>query len=167
MIDSTEDLTEFDDNAARIDPPVLKVDRACLNCSSNKQATLNAIKVACLGYSQSPISYQGRDYHVSDLLKVKATVVAQCQRMLRENLFQTKEHMGMDIRAEDNERSYVITPLLNTNPIKIEKKLDDIIKSGGHKDVCSTNHDGMASLGFNSTRYVEGHQSLGAESSIQ
>lgn len=44
-------MTEFDDNAARIDPPLLRVDRACLNCSDNKTATLNAIKVACLGYS--------------------------------------------------------------------------------------------------------------------
>ena len=98
IVNQNVNLQDFEDNAQRIDPPVLRVDRSCLNCSENKTTTLNAIKVACLGYSQSPITYQGKGYHVSDLLTVKASVVARCQRMLRENLFQTKDNYGVDIR---------------------------------------------------------------------
>ena len=53
--------------------------------------------------------------------------------MLRENLFQTKEHAGVDIREEDNERSFVITPLLNVNPVKVETNLQEFLKSFGHQ----------------------------------
>lgn len=49
--------------------------------------------------------------------------------MLRDNLFQTRDNLGINIRAEDNERSYVITPLLNANPIKVATNLDDLLKS--------------------------------------
>ena len=80
-------LKSFEDNAARIDPPVLRVDRHCMNCADNKAKTLNAFKMACLTHTQSPIPYQGQNYHVSDLLSVKAEIVAKCQRMIRENLF--------------------------------------------------------------------------------
>lgn len=71
-------LKEFENNASKIDPPVLRIDRNCMNCADNKANTLNAIKVACLVHTQSAIPYQGKDYHVSDLLSVKARVVAQC-----------------------------------------------------------------------------------------
>lgn len=67
-----EAMRDFEDNAARIDPPILKIDRACMSCAENKATTLNAIKVACLTHTQSAIPYQGRNYHVSDLLDVKA-----------------------------------------------------------------------------------------------
>jgi len=62
--------------------------------------------------------------------------------MLRENLFETKNNMGVNIRASDNERSYVITPLLHAKAIKVETKLEDVLKIG-------------ESLGFGSTRYVD------------
>ena len=52
-----EALRDFEDNAARVDPPVLKVDRACMACAENKAQTLNAIKIACLTHTQSAIPY--------------------------------------------------------------------------------------------------------------
>ena len=55
--------------------------------------------------------------------------------MLRENLFQTKENSGVDIRAEDNERSFVITPLLKVNPVKVETNLQEFLKSFGHQHI--------------------------------
>ena len=88
----------YDESANRIDPPVLRVDRNCISCAENKAQTLNAIKVACLAHTSSPIPYQGQNYHLSEILDVKAGVVAKCQRLLRENHFQTKEHSGVDIR---------------------------------------------------------------------
>ena len=104
-------VREFENNACHVDPPVLKVDRKCMSCAENKALTLNAIKVACLTHTQSAIPYQGKNYHVSEILNAKAQVVAQCQRMLRENLFNTKHNMGADIRKEDNEKAFIITPL--------------------------------------------------------
>ena len=124
--------------------------------------TLNAIKVACLGYSQSPITYQGKDYHVSDLLGVKASVVAKCQRMLRENLFQTRDNFGVDIRTQDNERGFVITPLMNTNPIKVETKLEEFMKQYGHQQ-----NEGLRSLAIDGQNSPENRQHSLAESSIQ
>lgn len=70
------DPKEFEDNASRIDPPVLRVDRNCMSCAENKAKTLNLFKMACLTHTQSNIPYQGKDYHVSDLLTVKAQIVA-------------------------------------------------------------------------------------------
>ena len=69
-------VKDFADNACRVDPPILKVDRHCMNCANNKALTLNAIKVACLTHTQSAIPYQGKNYHVSEVLDVKAKVVA-------------------------------------------------------------------------------------------
>ena len=124
-------VKDFEDNAARVDSVVLKVDRACMSCAENKAQTLNAIKVACLTHTQSHIPYQGKNYHVSDLLDTKATVVAQCQRMLRENLFQTKDNSGIDIRLEDNEKGFIITPLANAKAVKVEANLHDILRKSG------------------------------------
>ena len=39
---------------------------------------LKAFKHACLVYRASPISYNNKEFHVSDLINVKAQVVAQC-----------------------------------------------------------------------------------------
>ena len=62
---AVDPVKDFTDNAQRVDPPILRVDRNCISCAENKAQTLNAIKVACLCHTQSPIPYQGRDYHVS------------------------------------------------------------------------------------------------------
>ena len=50
--------------------------------------------------------------------------------MLRENLFQTKNNAGVDIREKDNETSFIITPLANSKPIKVETKIHDIMNTG-------------------------------------
>ena len=42
----------------------------------NMTTTLKAFKHACLVYRANPISYNNKEYHVSDLLGVKASVVA-------------------------------------------------------------------------------------------
>ena len=57
---------------------VLKVDKNCLNCSGNMTHTVKAIKTACLMYTQGSIPYRNRDYHIDDVLSIKASVVAQC-----------------------------------------------------------------------------------------
>jgi len=83
-----EIVKPFADNAAR-DPQVIKIDQNCAAGGTNMNTTLKAIKQACLMYTQSPVPYKNESYHISELLNVKAQVVAQCQRMLRENLFET------------------------------------------------------------------------------
>ena len=40
--------------------------------------TIRAIKTACLMYTQGKIPYQDKEYHVDDVLDIKASVVAQC-----------------------------------------------------------------------------------------
>ena len=66
--------------------------------STNMTTTLKAFKHACLAYSASPIPYNNQNYHASELLNVKAGVVARCQRMVRANMFGTDESYGKDKR---------------------------------------------------------------------
>ena len=47
-------------------------------------------------------------------------------------MFQTKNNSGEAIRKEDNEKSFVITPLLSTNPVKVKTNLNEILKNNGH-----------------------------------
>ena len=47
--------------------------------------------------------------------------------MLRENLFNTKHNMGVDIRSEDNEKAFIITPLANAAPVKVTTNLQEIM----------------------------------------
>ena len=63
---------------------------------------------------------------MSDLLSVKASVVAQCQRMVREHIHGTKESYGKDIRNQDNEKSFVIEQLLNTKTVAKPQTTDQI-----------------------------------------
>lgn len=56
--------------------------------------TLKAFKHACLVYRASPIEYNNKKYHVSDLIEVKASVVAECQKMVRESVYGTKKSYG-------------------------------------------------------------------------
>ena len=92
----------------------------------NMTTTLKAFKHACLVYRANPISYNNKEYHVSDLLGVKASVVAQCQRMVREHIYGTKESYGKDIRNQDNEKSFVIEQLLNTKTVTKPQTTDQI-----------------------------------------
>ena len=63
-------------------PAVLSIDQNCHACGGNSNmqknmtTTLKAFKHACLVYRANPISYNNKEYHVSDLLSVKASVVA-------------------------------------------------------------------------------------------
>ena len=59
-------------------PKVIHIDRSCLQCSGNGSQILRQLKLACLSYTQSPIPYQDKMYKVSDLLRVKAQVIANC-----------------------------------------------------------------------------------------
>ena len=74
-------IAAFTKNATS-DPAVLKVDLNCKSCSGNGNMSktmttaLTAFKHACLTYTASPIPYNNKNYHVSELLTVKASVVA-------------------------------------------------------------------------------------------
>ena len=57
---------------------MIKIDHNCAAGGTNMNTTLKAIKQACLMYTQSPVPYKNESYHVSELLNVKAQVVAQC-----------------------------------------------------------------------------------------
>jgi len=48
--------------------------------------------------------------------------------MIRENLFKTKANAGIDIRAEDNEKGFVIEPLGKAKPIRVSANLEEIVK---------------------------------------
>ena len=45
---------------------------------------LKAFKLACLMYSQGAINYSNKKYHVDELLRIKASLVSDCQRIVRE-----------------------------------------------------------------------------------
>lgn len=62
---------------------VLKVDRNCLSCSGNMAQTMHQLKIACLSYTSAPILYQGNQFKLTDLLALKAKVIADCSRLLR------------------------------------------------------------------------------------
>jgi len=73
---------------------------------------LHYIKLACLSYSSSPISYRGSNYQVSDLLKVKASIISDCQKIIREQVYGRAKDMGGELLKFNDERSFVIEPLL-------------------------------------------------------
>jgi hypothetical protein len=71
------------------------------------------LKLACISYTSSPIPYREKNYHVSELLKIKAGVIADCQRVLRENIYKTAHRDGATIRQRRDEEAFVIEPLLD------------------------------------------------------
>ena len=87
-----------------------------MRCSGNPSQVMQQLKIACLSYTQAPISYANKDYLVSELLKVKARVISQTQSILREKIYATAKHSGINIRECPDERSFVISPLLEANP---------------------------------------------------
>ena len=62
----------FERNVNKGDQQVISVDRNCLQCSGNKNQMLHQLKLACLSYIHSPIPYQDKNYHVTELLRIKA-----------------------------------------------------------------------------------------------
>jgi hypothetical protein len=59
------------------DIDTLKMDKNCLQCSGNASHLVQSFKIACLGYTQSPINYNSKQYMVSELLRIKAQVISQ------------------------------------------------------------------------------------------
>ena len=137
--------------------------------SQNMTTALKAFKHACLAYSASPIPYNNKNYHVSELLSVKASVVAKCQRMVRENLFGTRESYGKDIRNLNNEKGFVIEPLMEAAPVVPSRNraandlLDDVMKShnqGAGDTVYNPSQDFGATSAVNSVEEVEGAEGI-------
>ena len=137
--------------------------------SQNMTTALKAFKHACLAYSASPIPYNNKNYHVSELLSVKASVVARCQRMVREHLFGTRESYGKDIRNLNNEKGFVIEPLMEAAPVAPSRNqaandlLDDVMKShnqGAGDTVYNPSQDFGATSAVNSVEEVEGAASI-------
>ena len=54
--------------------------------------------MACLVYTEGKIDYSNNKYHVDDLIEVKASVISDCQRKVRERMYGTKESYGKNIR---------------------------------------------------------------------
>jgi hypothetical protein len=57
---------------------VIRIDKNCVNCTGNPSQALQMLKLACISYTSSPITYREKKYHVSELLKIKAGVIADC-----------------------------------------------------------------------------------------
>lgn len=57
--------------------------------------------------------YKDRYYKVSDLLRVKGNVIAECQRLVRDKLYNSENYDGEETLRFKDERSFVIEPLLN------------------------------------------------------
>ena len=132
--------------------PVIKIDRNCAAGGQMANHNLKAIKQACFVYTQSPIPYKNENYHVSELLSVKAKIVAQCQRMLRENKFKTQQTVGEAIRFLDNENGFVINPLLEAKPITTPKiHLRPLKKKNSSTPKKKLNMDIKATMKANST----------------
>ena len=79
------------------------------------------MKLACISYTSSPVTYREKNYHVSELLRIKAEVIADCQRVLRENIYKTTERDGTNIRNKRDEDAFVIEPLLEARTIEATK----------------------------------------------
>lgn len=54
------------------------------------------------------------------MIKAKGTVIADCQKVFREFLYQTTQRDAATMRDLRDERSYVIESLLLTKPIQNE-----------------------------------------------
>ena len=99
--------------------PVLALDKACLSCSGNMNQTIMQFKIACLSYVQQPVIYREKHYAVVELLKLRAKIIAACQRLLRANLKGNK-NMGEAIRNRNDEEAFVIEPMLEIASLEDE-----------------------------------------------
>ena len=61
-----------------------------------------------MGYTQSLIPYKDQDLHIDQVLDSKAGIITQCQRMIRERLYKTKESLGQHVRDAEDERAFMI-----------------------------------------------------------
>ena len=72
-------------------------------------------------YTQGTVPYRNEHYHVNDIMNVKASVVAACQKMVRENIFGSLESAGSTIRDLETDEAFIIEPLLNAQPASKEE----------------------------------------------
>ena len=108
---------EVSTRRANLDPKLFKVSKDCFACSGDsKEHILQAIKMACLVYTEGNIDYSNNKYHVDDLLEVKASVISDCQRKVRERMY-GKDSYGKDIKNIQTEKSFVIEPLLKAKSV--------------------------------------------------
>ena len=94
------------------DDQVLKVDRACIQCSGNRAQLIHQLKLCCLSYTAAPITYKDRQFQLSELLKTKANVISDCQRLIRQKIYQSRAYDGEDVYKNPDERSFIIEPLM-------------------------------------------------------
>ena len=74
-----EDIGDGVASDAKLNPSLFKIDSDCYTCQGGTMDyKLKAFKLACLMYSQGSINYSNKEYHVEELLDVKAGVVAEC-----------------------------------------------------------------------------------------
>jgi hypothetical protein len=81
---------------------------------------IHQLKLACLSYTQSPITYHEKEYTVSELLKVKAEVISSCQRLMRD--FIIPKNDAEVLRSCNDERAFVIEPLLHSGNVSPRAK---------------------------------------------
>ena len=55
---------------------------------------------------------------MSELLRIKAKVIAECQTLIRRNLYPNAEHDGILMRNPEDEKGFIIEPLLEANPVE-------------------------------------------------
>ena len=72
-------------------------------------------------YTQGLIPYHNEEYHVDDVLNIKASVVAQCQKLVRENVLGTNESAGAPIRDLQSDKAFIIEPLQDAKPTESEQ----------------------------------------------
>ena len=53
--------------------------------------------------------------------------MAQCQRMLRENLFKTSHSIGVNVRNLNNEKGFIIDPMIDARAVTEESSQADQI----------------------------------------
>lgn len=83
--------------------------------------TLMQFKIACLSYTQQPITYRQKHYHVTDLLGLRAETLTACQRLIRANL-KGSYNMGETIRKRTDEEAFIIEPIMQIASLEDEQK---------------------------------------------
>lgn len=62
--------------------PVINVDTRCLSCSGQAPTVMTAFKMACLQYTPSQISYQGKEYDRGELLYHREVLIQRANEAL-------------------------------------------------------------------------------------
>ena len=73
---------------------------------------MHSLKVACLCYTSSMVSYQGKLFKIADLLTVKSNILAKTCKLVRNKIYGAA-YDGPDLQKYQDERGFVIEPLMN------------------------------------------------------